>query len=94
MEYVKEINAVVNRFIWGRGMLAVFLFVGVMFTVRTGFFQFTKVRIWLGKQWGRCFGTGVCAGPKKSILSLSFSLFVRRLQRHLEQGISQVWRQR
>ena len=44
MEYVKEINTVVNRFIWGRGMLAVFLFVGVMFTVRTGFFQFTKVR--------------------------------------------------
>ena len=55
MEYVKEINAVVNRFIWGRGMLAVFLFVGVMFTVRTGFFQFTKVRIWLGKTIGEMF---------------------------------------
>ena len=55
MEYVKEINAVVNRFIWGRGMLAVFLFVGVMFTVRTGFFQFTKVRIWLGKTMGEMF---------------------------------------
>ena len=55
MEYVKEINAVVNRFIWGRGMLAVFLFVGVMFTVRTGFFQFTKVRVWLGKTMGEMF---------------------------------------
>ena len=94
MEYVKEINAVVNRFIWGRGMLAVFLFVGVMFTVRTGFFQFTKVRIWLGKTIGEMFRDRRVRRTEESILSLSFSLFVRRLQRHLEQGISQVWRQR
>lgn len=55
MEYVKEINAMVNRFVWGRGMLAIFLFVGVMFTVRTGFFQFTKARVWIGKTIGELF---------------------------------------
>ena len=75
MEYVKEINAVVNRFIWGRGMLAVFLFVGVMFTVRTGFFQFTKVRIWLGKQWGRCSGQA-CAQDRRRAFYLSVSVFL------------------
>lgn len=55
MEYVSEINAAVNRFVWGRGMLAVFLFVGVMFTVRTGFFQFTKIRVWFGQTIGEVF---------------------------------------
>lgn len=55
MEYVSEINAAVNRFVWGRGMLAVFLCVGVMFTVRTGFFQFTKIRIWFGQTIGEMF---------------------------------------
>lgn len=55
MEYVREINAVVNRFVWGQGMLAVFLFVGAMFTVRTGFFQFTKMRLWFGKTIGEMF---------------------------------------
>ena len=93
MEYVKEINAVVNRFIWGRGMLAVFLFVGVMFTVRTGFSSYKGADLARENNRGRCFGTGVCAGPKRNILSLSFSLFVRRLQQHLEPGISQVWQQ-
>lgn len=55
MGYVREINAVVNRFVWGQGMLAVFLFVGVMFTVRTGFFQFTKMRLWFGETIGEMF---------------------------------------
>lgn len=55
MKYVEQMNSAVNGFIWGRGMLAIFLFVGIMFTVRTGFFQFTKCRIWLGETIGAMF---------------------------------------
>ena len=76
MEYVKEINAVVNRFIWGRGMLAVFLFVGVMFTVRTGFFQFTKVRIWLGENNRGDVSGQACAQDRRGTFYLSVSVFL------------------
>ena len=37
MEYIKQVNDVLLDFIWGRGMLIIFLSVGLLFTVRTGF---------------------------------------------------------
>lgn len=53
--YVKQVNDTLRDFIWGRGMLVVFLAVGLLFTVRTGFFQFTKWRVWLGMTLGQLF---------------------------------------
>lgn len=40
VEKIGQINSVVNAFVWGRGMLVIFLGVGMLFTLRTGFFQF------------------------------------------------------
>lgn len=44
---VSEINSVLNDFIWGPIMLAFFLFVGLMFTLRTKVFQITHIKYWL-----------------------------------------------
>ena len=46
-EAVNSINAVLNEFIWGPVMLSVFLFVGIMFTIRTDFFQVQYIKHWL-----------------------------------------------
>lgn len=54
-EYIKQVNDVLRDFIWGRGMLIIFLAVGFLFTVRTGFFQFRKCRVWLGMTLGQLF---------------------------------------
>ena len=55
IQYIESINKFLNNFIWGKGMLAIFLFVGIMFTIRTGFFQFTRWRLWLGQTLGAMF---------------------------------------
>lgn len=47
VKWIAEINAKLNGFIWGPVMLVFFLFVGVMYTVRTGLFQITNVKMWL-----------------------------------------------
>lgn len=44
---VEKVNGVLNDFIWGPVMLVFFLLVGLMFTVRTGFFQVTKFKYWI-----------------------------------------------
>lgn len=51
-ERIGAINSAVNAFVWGRGMLAVFLGVGILFTLRTGFFQFRGWNIWMGETLG------------------------------------------
>lgn len=51
-EKIGEINSAVNAFVWGRGMLAVFLGVGILFTLRTGCFQFSGWKVWLGETLG------------------------------------------
>ena len=55
IERIEQINMVLNKFIWGKGMLAIFLFVGLMFTIRTGCFQLTKWNIWFGETLGSVF---------------------------------------
>ncbi len=38
-----------SAFVWGTPMLAVFLLTGLYLTVRSGFFQITGIKTWLGK---------------------------------------------
>lgn len=47
IQTITKINEVVNNFIWGPYMLVFFLFVGLMFTVRTKLFQITHIKEWL-----------------------------------------------
>lgn len=42
-----ELNSRIQQFVWGTPMLIAFLGTGLYFSIRTGFFQFTGVRIWL-----------------------------------------------
>ncbi len=44
---ILRLNAAVCDFLWGPYMLGLFLFVGLLFSVGTGFFQFRHIRLWL-----------------------------------------------
>ena len=46
-QVIASVNDKLNVFIWGPFMLAAFLLVGLMFTVRTGFFQVSHIHYWL-----------------------------------------------
>ena len=41
-----------QEFVWGPGMLVFFLATGIRFTVQSGFFQFTKIPLWMGNTIG------------------------------------------
>ena len=43
---ISSVNKVVNDFVWGPVMLVFFIIVGIMFTVRTGFFQISRIKLW------------------------------------------------
>lgn len=47
IQTITNINGALNNFIWGPIMLAAFLAVGLMFTIRTGFFQLSKFSYWI-----------------------------------------------
>ncbi|MDR1641081.1 MAG: alanine:cation symporter family protein [Clostridiales bacterium] len=47
LERIESINGAINGFVWGPVMLVLFLVVGLLFTVRTGFFQVTKFKLWM-----------------------------------------------
>lgn len=55
IDKITSINGAVNSFVWGPIMLVVFLAVGLMFTVRTGFFQVTKFKLWMDETFLACF---------------------------------------
>lgn len=44
---VEKVNGALNNFIWGPVMLVFFLLVGLMFTIRTGFFQISQFKNWI-----------------------------------------------
>lgn len=45
-EVVTSVNSAVNRVVWGIPMLVLIIATGVYMTVRTGFFQITKIKHW------------------------------------------------
>lgn len=47
VELITKVNGILNDFIWGPIMLALFLLVGLMFTVRTKVFQISHIKEWL-----------------------------------------------
>lgn len=51
-----QLNEAVSAFVWGPPMLAVFLGVGLFLTVRSGFFQFTHIRLWIKSTVCTLFG--------------------------------------
>lgn len=47
IQLITNVNSVLNDFIWGPVMLAIFLAVGLMFTVRTKVFQISHFKYWI-----------------------------------------------
>ncbi|MGL4791395.1 MAG: alanine/glycine:cation symporter family protein [Anaerotignaceae bacterium] len=48
VDTITRINLVVNGFIWGPIMCVLFVCVGLLLSIRTNFFQFTKINLWWG----------------------------------------------
>ena len=46
LEAISAINKEMNDFIWGYGMCMVFVFIGIYYTIGTGFFQIIKFKLW------------------------------------------------
>lgn len=44
MNAITSINGIINEWVWGIPMLALFLFTGVLMTIRTGFFQVLRIK--------------------------------------------------
>ncbi|RDU22157.1 alanine/glycine:cation symporter family protein [Anaerosacchariphilus polymeriproducens] len=55
VNWITKFNGILNGFIWGPVMLVFFLFVGIMFTIRTGIFQITNAKIWINNTILACF---------------------------------------
>ena len=58
VDTIAKINGVLNDFIWGPIMLAFFLCVGLMFTLRTKVFQITHIKEWLDVTFLQLFKKG------------------------------------
>lgn len=52
---IDSMNQTLNSFIWGPAMLAFFLGIGLMFTLRTGFFQISRFKLWFSNTFLACF---------------------------------------
>lgn len=79
LEIISTINGRINNFIWGPVMLCAFLAVGLLFTVRTGFFQVTHIKYWLDVTFLQLFrkqdrGNGVLRTKDKHAISQFQSL--------------------
>lgn len=55
MDIIASINSKINSFVWGPIMLLLLVGVGAYFTFRTGFFQITKIHIWVRNTFGKLF---------------------------------------
>lgn len=66
LEFVERANNVVNAVVWGPLMLALIIFVGVMFSVRLKFFQLFKCKLWLKQTFGSLFNKENLKGSKKN----------------------------
>lgn len=86
MDTIQQVNSVLHRFIWGRGMLVILLSVGVLFTVRTGFFQFTHWKLWIGQTLGQLFKSKKVRKTKDDHSMSQFQAFCTALAATLGTG--------
>lgn len=55
MAWFTKINGQIHSFVWGPVMLVFLLGIGIYFTVKTGFFQATQMKLWLSNTIGKLF---------------------------------------
>lgn len=49
LKAVESVNDAVNGFVWGVPMLILIISTGIFMSIRTGFFQITKIKYWFGE---------------------------------------------
>lgn len=55
VEFITNLNNVVNNIVWGWPALILLAFVGILMTVLTGFFQLRHIRHWFLMTLGAMF---------------------------------------
>lgn len=55
IEWIEKTNNTVNGVVWGTPMLLLILCTGVYLSVRTGFFQFSRIKLWMGETFFAIF---------------------------------------
>lgn len=55
MEWIMQINSTINSIVWGPPMLIFIVGTGIYFSIRSGFFQITKIGIWWKGTSGQLF---------------------------------------
>jgi len=69
LEAFSTFNTMLNEIVWGPPMLCVFLFIGLMYTVRLKFFQVTRFKQWSKVTFGSLFKKESVDGKKSGISS-------------------------
>ncbi len=64
MEIVSKVNAIINSFVWGPIIILFVIGTGIFISIRTGFFQVTKIPLWVKGTFARL---GVKSEDKKNI---------------------------
>ena len=54
---IENIVTYLNGIVWGPITLGLLLFIGIMFSIRMKFFQFTQIRLWVKKTFGSFIGS-------------------------------------
>ncbi len=75
-----------QEFVWGPGMLVFFLGAGIRFTIQSGFFQITKIHIWLGNTLGALRKGKTVKNFKESTSVTQFQSFCTALAATLGTG--------
>lgn len=81
-----EFIRLLQEFVWGPGMLVLFLGIGIRFTVQSGFFQITKIHIWLGKTIGTLRKENITSNSKENTSVTQFQSFCTALAATLGTG--------
>lgn len=66
---IEKINSVTNRIVWGMPILVTFLLVGLLYSVKLGFFQFSGFKCWMSNTLGRILKSRDKSGDGSSISS-------------------------
>jgi len=68
MQWLTDVNKVINSFVWGKGVYLL-LFVGLVMTVITGVFQVTHIGHWFSETIGKIFKKDVSGHVKGKSIS-------------------------
>lgn len=67
LEYIEKINGILNNIVWGMPVLTAFLLIGLIYSIKLRFFQFTGFKRWSKHTFGSMLGKGKKSSDGNSI---------------------------